>query len=74
MKDRLVNFFAGNQASTAAIEQQDAASKALRDPLVQQHLMNNPDEIELAQRDRVAVRSKDSDPRVQKDHRDCGGG
>ena len=66
MKDRLGNFFFGNQASTAAIEQHDAASKALRDPLVQQHLLNNPDELAMAQQDRVGYATKTQTPEFRK--------
>jgi hypothetical protein len=66
MKDRLTNLFAGNQASTAAIAQHDAASTALRDPLVQQHLMNNPDEIALAEQNRLGYAQQVQTPAFRK--------
>lgn len=66
MKDRLVNLFGGNQASTAAITQHDAASTALRDPLVQQHLMNNPDEIALAEKNRLGYAQQVQTPAFRK--------
>ena len=66
LKDRLGNLFFGNQASTAAIEQHDRASQALRDPLVQQHLMNNPDELKLAETNRLGYAAKTQTPEFRK--------
>lgn len=66
MGDRLMNLFTGNQASTAAIAQHDQASTALKDPLVQQHLMNNPDEIALAEQNRLAYAAKTQTPEFRK--------
>jgi hypothetical protein len=46
---KLVNLFAGNPASDAAIAQQDATAKTFQeDQLLQQHVMNNPDELAKA--------------------------
>ena len=66
LKDRIGNLFFGNQASTAAIEQHDQASQTLKDPLVQQHLMNNPDELKLAETDRLGYATKAQTPEFRK--------
>lgn len=66
MMDRLTNLFTGNQASTAAIAQHDQASQALRDPLVQQHLMNNPDEIAMAEQNRLGYAAQTQKPEFRK--------
>lgn len=66
MKDRLFNLFSGDQASTATIAQHDAASQVLRDPLVQQHLMNNPDELAMAQKDRLGYAAAVQTPEFRK--------
>jgi hypothetical protein len=50
----LMNFFAGDQASTQALQARDAAGKILQnDPLIQQHMMTHPDAVRAAETDPV---------------------
>ncbi len=64
--EKFINLFAGNPASTAAIAQREQAAGALSHPLVQQHLMNNPDHLAAAERDPLGYAQRTQDPEFQK--------
>jgi hypothetical protein len=62
LKDWTANLFAGDRASTAALTEHADAAKQLKDPLVQQYLVSNPDQLAIAEKDPRGYAAVSTDP------------
>ena len=56
------NLFAGDRDSTKALQDRATASQQLSDPLVQQYLTTNPDQLSIAERDPRGYGAVSTDP------------
>jgi hypothetical protein len=51
LTEKLFHGIFGNQADWEVLKNRDATAKVLSDPLAQQHLINNPDHLAVAEKD-----------------------
>jgi len=63
--ERVINFFGGNAASDKVINDRIDAANTFNNPAIQQHLMNNPDEISMAEHDPVSYANTIQLPQFQ---------
>jgi len=63
--ERVINFFGGNATSDKVINDRIEAANTFNNPAIQQHLMNNPDEISMAEHDPVSYANTIQLPQFQ---------